>query len=242
MPCGLANVKQQHRDPKQRTHFGGHVQINKKSCIICIDRIVHLQIRRCLPPQLTLRQPSLYLQVLMFTQGGTGQVTTGLWMITLEGRVISEGITPTFLTGLAAVFAIYYIFNLQYQEEAACTVEFIQSGADSHIKPPIILNRGVICELAPALHWYQPRERNKGHPGQVVSKKTAVIVQKNPATVNTHVSTLLKNLLDFEWDFIYCSGNTGKERNKDQQGVGHLYLNQKIPLCIRTVHTHPESS
>ncbi|KAI9517630.1 hypothetical protein NQZ68_004852 [Dissostichus eleginoides] len=26
------------------------------------------------------------------------------------------------------------------------------------------------------------------------------------------------------------SGNTGKERNKDQQGVGHLYLNQKILL------------
>ncbi len=28
--------------------------------------------------------------------GGTGQVTIGRWMITLEGRVISEGITPTF--------------------------------------------------------------------------------------------------------------------------------------------------
>ncbi len=32
----------------------------------------------------------------------------------------------TFLTGLAAVFAIYYMLNLQYQEEAACTLEFIQ--------------------------------------------------------------------------------------------------------------------
>ncbi len=58
--------------------------------------------------------------------GGTGQVTIGHWMIMLEGRVISEGITPTFLTGLAAVFAIYYMLNLQYQEEAACTLEFIQ--------------------------------------------------------------------------------------------------------------------
>lgn len=47
-------------------------------------------------------------------------------MITFEGRVISEGITPTFATGLAAMFAIYYIFNLQYQDEAACTLEFIQ--------------------------------------------------------------------------------------------------------------------
>ncbi|KAL2083090.1 hypothetical protein ACEWY4_020863 [Coilia grayii] len=54
------------------------------------------------------------------------QVAIGGWMITLEGHVISESITPTFATGLAAVFAIYYIFNLQYQHEAACTLEFIQ--------------------------------------------------------------------------------------------------------------------
>ncbi|MEQ2264012.1 hypothetical protein XENORESO_017321, partial [Xenotaenia resolanae] len=58
--------------------------------------------------------------------GGTGQVTVGGWRIALEGRVISEGITPTVATGLAAVFAIYYILNLQYQDEAACTLEFIQ--------------------------------------------------------------------------------------------------------------------
>ena len=58
--------------------------------------------------------------------GATGQVTIKGWMITFEGRVISEGVTPTFATGLAAVFAIYYIFNLQYQDEAACTLEFIQ--------------------------------------------------------------------------------------------------------------------
>ncbi|KAF3839576.1 hypothetical protein F7725_018293 [Dissostichus mawsoni] len=131
----------------------------------------------------------------MFTQGGTGQVTTGRrWMITLEGRVIFEGITPTFLTGLAAVFAIYYVFNLQYQEEAACTLEFIQR----------------------RFTGINPERGTKAIRGKVVSKKTGVIVQKN--------------------------GNTGKERNKDQQGVGHLYLNQKIPLSIRTVRTHPESS
>ncbi|XP_033946343.1 uncharacterized protein [Pseudochaenichthys georgianus] len=110
--------------------------------------------------------------------GGTGQVTTGRWMITLEGRVISEGITPTFLTGLAAVFAIYYIFNLQYQEEAACTLEFIQ-------RRFIGIN---------------PERGTKAIRGKVVCKKTGVIVQKKSATVNTNVSTLLKNLLDFESD------------------------------------------
>ncbi|KAI4822493.1 hypothetical protein KUCAC02_008038 [Chaenocephalus aceratus] len=133
---------------------------------------------------------------------GNGQVTTGRrWMITLEGRVISEGITPTFLTGLAAVFAIYYVFNLQYQEEAACTLEFIQR----------------------RFLGINPERGTKAIRGKVVSKKTAVIVQKKSATVNTHVSTLLKNLLDFEWDFIYLA-------------------TLKIPLSIRTVRTHPESS
>lgn len=64
--------------------------------------------------------------LLLEVSGGTGQVTIACWMVTLEGRVISEGITPSFLTGLAAVFLIYYIFNLQYQEEAACPLEFVQ--------------------------------------------------------------------------------------------------------------------
>ncbi|XP_034092654.1 uncharacterized protein LOC117560013 isoform X1 [Gymnodraco acuticeps] len=117
-------------------------------------------------------------RLILLVSDGTGQVTTGRWMITLEGRVISEGITPTFLTGLAAVFAIYYIFNLQYQEEAACTLEFIQ-------RRFIGIN---------------PERGTKAIRGKVVCKKTGVIVQKKSATVNTHVSTLLKNLLDFESD------------------------------------------
>ncbi|GAA6087970.1 uncharacterized protein LOC109088557 [Tachysurus ichikawai] len=71
----------------------------------------------------TLRLPASPRLIL---PGATGQVTIKVWMITFEGRVISEGITPTFATGFAAMFAIYYIFNLQYQDEAACTLEFIQ--------------------------------------------------------------------------------------------------------------------
>jgi len=48
------------------------------------------------------------------------------WMISLEGHIISEGIQPAFVSGLAAVFSTFYNFNLQYQAEAACTLEFIQ--------------------------------------------------------------------------------------------------------------------
>nr|XP_020456216.1 uncharacterized protein LOC109960448 [Monopterus albus] len=44
---------------------------------------------------------------------GTEHVTAGRWMICLEGEVLCEGIQPTFVTGLAALFSVYYIFNLQ---------------------------------------------------------------------------------------------------------------------------------
>lgn len=46
------------------------------------------------------------------------------WMICIEGHILCEGIQPTFLTGLAALFSTYYIFKLQYQEEAAGTLVF----------------------------------------------------------------------------------------------------------------------
>ncbi|CAM4597495.1 unnamed protein product [Leuciscus chuanchicus] len=47
------------------------------------------------------------------------------WMLSLEGQIVCEGIQSTFVTGLASFFPCFSIFNLQYQEEAACTLEFI---------------------------------------------------------------------------------------------------------------------
>ena len=48
------------------------------------------------------------------------------WMVSTEGRIIGEGVRPTFITGLTAVFATFYILHLQYQDEVAQTLEFIQ--------------------------------------------------------------------------------------------------------------------
>ncbi|XP_066515946.1 uncharacterized protein [Hoplias malabaricus] len=110
---------------------------------------------------------------------GTELVIQG-WMISLEGHVICEGVLPAFLTGLATMFAIYYVFNLQYQEEASCTLEFIQ-------RRFIGIN---------------PERGTKTSRGKVVSKKTGRIVNKKSFTVNPRVSTLLKYLMDFQWDFI----------------------------------------
>ncbi|XP_014829395.1 PREDICTED: uncharacterized protein LOC106907987 [Poecilia mexicana] len=110
---------------------------------------------------------------------GNEQALAG-WMVSIEGHVVFEGVQPTFLTGLAAVFATFYIFNLQYQDEAAKTLEFIQ-------RRFIGIN---------------PERGTKTGNGRMVSKKTGKIIQKKKQTVNTQVSTLIKNLMDFECHLI----------------------------------------
>ncbi|KAL1253607.1 hypothetical protein QQF64_015836 [Cirrhinus molitorella] len=89
-------------------------------------------------------------RLILLVSGGTWQVTIKHWMITLEGCVISEGITPNFLMGLAAVFAIYYMLNLQYQEEAACTLEFIQRVGIPQEMPcsQVVMNIRIVEALA----------------------------------------------------------------------------------------------
>lgn len=47
------------------------------------------------------------------------------WMLSIEGQVVM-GPHDHFLNGIAAVFATYYTFNLQYPEDGLCTLEFIQ--------------------------------------------------------------------------------------------------------------------
>ncbi|TDH13437.1 hypothetical protein EPR50_G00033140 [Perca flavescens] len=47
------------------------------------------------------------------------------WMLSTEGQVVM-GPDDSFINGIAAVFASYYNFNLQYPEDGSCTLEFIQ--------------------------------------------------------------------------------------------------------------------
>ncbi len=55
-----------------------------------------------------------------------GEVLTAThWMLSIEGQVVVPP-QPNFVSGVAALFSAYYNFNLVYQEEAACTLEFIQ--------------------------------------------------------------------------------------------------------------------
>ncbi|XP_072320750.1 uncharacterized protein [Eucyclogobius newberryi] len=112
--------------------------------------------------------------------GDTGGNCIRHWKVSLEGSIVSDGIQPTFGTGLAAVFSTYYNFNLEYPDEAACTLEFIQ-------RRFIGIN---------------PERGTKITRGEVVSKKTGKVTVKKTSTVNPRVSTLLRKLMDFEWDFI----------------------------------------
>ncbi|KAK9958010.1 hypothetical protein ABG768_012193 [Culter alburnus] len=50
------------------------------------------------------------------------------WMLTMEGKVIVQPQELTdFEAALAVLFGCYYVFNVQYQDEATHTLEFIQS-------------------------------------------------------------------------------------------------------------------
>ncbi|XDV11605.1 hypothetical protein PO909_000497, partial [Leuciscus waleckii] len=47
-----------------------------------------------------------------------------------------------------------------------------------------------------------PERGSKTKKGQVTSKKTGQVVQNKTTTVSLQVSSLLRKLADFEWDFV----------------------------------------
>lgn len=55
-----------------------------------------------------------------------GEILTATqWMLSIEGQVVLNQ-HPNFMAEFAALFATYYNFNLVYQHEASCTLEFVQ--------------------------------------------------------------------------------------------------------------------
>ncbi|KAF4097207.1 hypothetical protein G5714_021215 [Onychostoma macrolepis] len=53
-------------------------------------------------------------------------MTPSKWMLSVEREVVLGPCSEAFVEGLAALFATYYNLKLAYQDEAACTLEFIQ--------------------------------------------------------------------------------------------------------------------
>ncbi|KAL1275955.1 hypothetical protein QQF64_035578 [Cirrhinus molitorella] len=85
--------------------------------------------------------------------------------------VLGEILTAT------ALFASYYNFNLVYQEEASSTLEFVQR-----------------CVVG-----INPPTGTKTATTKVGGKKSGKASEKRNNTVNPHVCTLLRKLMDFEW-------------------------------------------
>lgn len=59
---------------------------------------------------------------------GESLLTTKKWMLALEGNVVIEPdpLQVDFTSAIAVLFASFYVFNIEYQEDAASTLEFIQ--------------------------------------------------------------------------------------------------------------------
>nr|XP_055062817.1 uncharacterized protein LOC129445849 [Misgurnus anguillicaudatus] len=106
-----------------------------------------------------------------------GEILTATqWMLSIEGQVVVSP-HPNLVAGFAALFAAYYNFNLVYQEEASSTLEFVQR-----------------CFVG-----INPTTGTKTATTKVGGRKSGKASEKRNNTVNPHVCTLLRKLMDFEW-------------------------------------------
>uniref|UniRef100_A0A3B1KH65 Uncharacterized protein n=1 Tax=Astyanax mexicanus TaxID=7994 RepID=A0A3B1KH65_ASTMX len=101
-------------------------------------------------------------------------LTSANWMMSIEGQVVLSS-HPNFAAGLAALFASFYNFNLEYQKEAS-TLEFIQ------------------CFVG-----INPTTGSKTSTEQVLSKRSGKVVEKKKHSMNVKVCSLLRKLMDFDW-------------------------------------------
>ncbi|XP_038059410.1 uncharacterized protein LOC119730514 [Patiria miniata] len=107
---------------------------------------------------------------------GNSILTALKWMLCIEGKVVCASSSTDFMTGLAFLFGSYYILNLEYQAEAATTLEFIQR-CFMRINP----ESGSKCTA-------------KGK-----SKRTGQEVQRKRELINCRVATFVRKLADHEW-------------------------------------------
>ncbi|XP_034567502.1 uncharacterized protein LOC117832466 [Notolabrus celidotus] len=108
---------------------------------------------------------------------GDSVFTATSWMLTMEGQVLIQPQELTdFPSALAVLFCCYYIFNVQYQEEAASTLEFIQR---------------FILRLNP--------DGSKCQATSMISRTSGKRVNRKLSSLNPRVMSLIKELVDFEW-------------------------------------------
>ncbi|XP_026053218.1 uncharacterized protein LOC113039532 [Carassius auratus] len=103
-------------------------------------------------------------------------LTAKKWMLSIEGRVV---IPPgahmaDFTTAFAALFACYYVFNLEYQVEASTTLEFVQR---------------FLVRINP--------DSNKCTAKEQMSKTTGRVVKRKSSYMNPHVISFIRDFTEF---------------------------------------------
>ncbi|XP_077071616.1 uncharacterized protein LOC143723309 [Siphateles boraxobius] len=118
-----------------------------------------------------------------FQRRGHSIMTASRWMLSIEGKVLlTLDNSDNFILAFAVLFASYYIFNIEYQESAACTLELAQRFL-VRINP----------EDGNAIQSVKCTAR------QGISKRTKRVVQRKVTTINPHVNSFILSLMEFEW-------------------------------------------
>ncbi|KAM8762282.1 uncharacterized protein AB9X84_007107 isoform 2-T2 [Acanthopagrus schlegelii] len=100
------------------------------------------------------------------------------WMLSIEGRVVipTAAHLTDFTTALAALFACYYVFNLEYQVEANTTLEFVQR---------------FLVRINP--------DSTKCTAKEQISRRTGRVVKRKNAYMNPNVISFIREFTEFDW-------------------------------------------
>uniref|UniRef100_A0A8D0CSK2 Uncharacterized protein n=1 Tax=Sander lucioperca TaxID=283035 RepID=A0A8D0CSK2_SANLU len=97
------------------------------------------------------------------------------WMLSIEGRVILRS-DADFPAALAVFFGSFYVFNIEYPEEAATSLEFVQR---------------FFVRINP--------EQSKCAAKFQTSKSTGKKVQRKNQSLNPHVAALIQDFIEYDW-------------------------------------------
>uniref|UniRef100_A0A672J7H0 Uncharacterized protein n=1 Tax=Salarias fasciatus TaxID=181472 RepID=A0A672J7H0_SALFA len=99
------------------------------------------------------------------------------WMLSIEGKVVLQlSDHSDFTSALSVLFGSYYVFNIEYPEEAATSLEFIQR---------------FFVRINP--------EQSKCGSKVQVSRKTGKMVQRRNESLNPHVVSFIRDFIDYDW-------------------------------------------
>ncbi|XP_059415527.1 uncharacterized protein zgc:113210 [Carassius carassius] len=108
---------------------------------------------------------------------GETLLTSSKWFVSIEGRVThSIDDQLDFAAALSVFFGCFYVFNIEYEESASTTLEFIQR---------------FFVRINP--------EGTKCTSKSGTSRRTGSAVQRKPQNFNTRVATFMQRLSEFEW-------------------------------------------